>query len=102
MSRLRIFRGEESAVQRTVKSWQDGPAVLSFQALADGHRRRRNDPLHRARALRQNDCCPRCSRASVEPLELADALNGRNNMPIPGSATLVGFHCQGCHWEWPA
>ena len=102
MSRLRVFYGEGNA-SATGLAEPDEPVVFSYTAFA-----RRNqsfcttDPLQRARALRTNDRCPRCERALVEPVELADALRSRNNLPIPGTATLVGFHCMSCHWEWPA
>ncbi len=102
MSRLRIFRGEDAAARRTAKAWHDKPAVLSFQAFAEDHRPNRDNPVTRARVLRKNDCCPRCRRSVVEPLELADGFHSRNQLPIPGSATLVGFHCLSCDWEWPA
>lgn len=58
-------------------------------------------PAQRAYLLRTNDCCPQCQRSLVEPLELQDAIIGRNQRPVPGTSTLIGFHCQSCEWEWP-
>lgn len=115
MSRLKLFCGEDTARRNAVFQAED-PAIFNYQAYADRWRKyrndpldacgslhpSRNDPLDRARSLRSNDRCPHCSRALVQPLELDDAVRSRNNLPIPGTATLVGFHCESCHWEWPA
>ncbi|MDA0834974.1 MAG: hypothetical protein O2955_12900 [Planctomycetota bacterium] len=59
-------------------------------------------PLLRARALHTNRVCPYCRHAAVEPIELNDGTLNRQRQPIPGTATLVGFHCQDCNAEWPA
>jgi hypothetical protein len=115
MSRLKVFCGEETARRNSV-SLADDPPIFNYESYADRWRKYRNDPLDargslrrfgndpldRARSLRCNDRCPHCSRSLVKPLELDDAVRSRNNLPIPGTATLVGFHCEGCHWEWPA
>lgn len=56
----------------------------------------------RARTIRDNAVCPECSKSDVEPLELQDALiSAKNRLPIPGTATIVGFHCNSCGTEWP-
>lgn len=56
----------------------------------------------RARLIRQNGICPECGHPNVEPLELADSLiSARNRLPVPGTATIVGFHCNDCGSEWP-
>lgn len=101
MSRLRLFCGEETGSRNTLCQTEAAPTV-SFQSYANRWRKYRNEPLDRARTLRRNDRCPHCSRATVQPLELADAVRSRNNLPIPGTATLVGFRCECCRWEWPA
>jgi len=101
MSRLKLYFGDETA-RRTAVCQADDPPILNYKSHAGRWQRFRNDPLDRARTLRRNDRCPHCCRALVKPLELADALRSRNNLPIPGTATLVGFHCESCHWEWPA
>jgi hypothetical protein len=57
--------------------------------------------LIRAQLLRDNRSCPCCTHPIVEPIELNDARVNRSGLPIPGTATLVGFHCDGCDHEWP-
>ena len=59
-------------------------------------------PVVRARAIRENSVCPECATADVELLELEDAvISSRSHRPIPGTATIVGFHCCSCGLEWP-
>lgn len=101
MSRLKLFRGDRTACDPSV-SRGDAPGVLSYESHFRRWRDYRNGAASRAKTLRNNDECPHCRRALVEPLELADAVLSRNNLPIPGTATLVGFHCLTCHWEWSA
>jgi hypothetical protein len=60
------------------------------------------EPVRRARMLFQNRCCPVCQYPVVHPLELTDAARNRRGRIIPGTATLVGFHCNGCGHEWRA
>lgn len=60
------------------------------------------EPADRARIIQQNNCCPACALHDIEPLELADALiSPKNRLPVPGTATIVGFHCNDCGTEWP-
>lgn len=59
-------------------------------------------PVDRARLIRENSICPECSRCNVEPLELQDGMvSPKNRLPVPGTATIVGFHCTDCGTEWP-
>jgi len=59
-------------------------------------------PAERAQLIQQNNCCPECSQQNVEPLELADSLiSPKSRQPIPGTSTIVGFHCNECGTEWP-
>lgn len=59
-------------------------------------------PNHRARIIRDNSVCPECSSVDVEPIELQDAvISPKNRLPVPGTATIVGFHCHKCESEWP-
>ena len=60
------------------------------------------DVLIRAQKIRDNRQCIDCGHPIVEPLELNDGCQNRNGMVIPGTATLVGFHCASCDAEWPA
>lgn len=81
----------------------DDPPILSYSAF----RLRRRVPqtenvAGRAHLLHANRHCPYCGHPIVEPLELRDAALNRNRLPIPGTATLVGFHCHDCQAEWPA
>lgn len=77
------------------------PEILSLHSIVD---RFRNlsvmEVLARTRVMYQNKRCRCCHRPTVEPVEQDDALLNRNRMPIPGSATLVGFHCQYCRHQW--
>ena len=56
----------------------------------------------RAKLIHRNSECPQCRKHDIEPLELDDALmSSRNRLPIPGTATIIGFHCNDCGVEWP-
>lgn len=102
MSRLKVFCGDGASSPTAVAS-PDEPLIYNYESYAGRiGRRLLADPVRRARTLRRNDTCPHCRRGGVEPLELDDAIRNRNNLPIPGTSTLVGFHCLNCHREWPA
>ena len=59
-------------------------------------------PVDRARVIHENAVCPECEKCDVEPIELSDAvISPKSRMPIPGTATIVGFHCNDCGTEWP-
>ena len=60
------------------------------------------ETVARARIIRTNSRCPVCRHPVTEPIELNDGFISRNNLPIPGTATLVGFRCESCASEWPA
>jgi hypothetical protein len=63
---------------------------------------RHTPALGRARMIHANSQCSRCSGQDVEPLELDDAVASfRNGQPVPGTATIIGFHCNDCGYEWP-
>ena len=108
MSRLRVYwpadRVEEPASARRDETHsQTDPAILSFvEAVRHRQQVRMPDVATRARSVYYNVNCPCCKRTAVVPLVLNDALRNRNRMPIPGTATLVGFHCNECRYEWPA
>ena len=60
------------------------------------------EPAHRAKLIRDNATCPSCNHQDIEVLELEDAvISSRSRLPIPGTATIVGFHCNDCGVEWP-
>lgn len=80
------------------------PAILKFPRLriAPETREGDNTVLRRARLLHTNRCCPECRSAAVDPIELNDALLNIQLCPIPGTATVVAFHCNRCSHEWTA
>jgi hypothetical protein len=87
------------AVATVDASIDDVPYVLSFPAIAD--RMRSQSIVERARLERHNQRCRHCGRVTVETVELDDALLDRRGMPIPGTATVVGFFCNACRHDWP-
>lgn len=77
------------------------PAVIPFRdRILKLRPTPRTSPLQRARLWQLNQTCPCCRRITVEPIELDDALFDRRNEPIPGSATLTGFACESCGYQW--
>lgn len=83
------------------------PRILSFQdyrSRQTGTSSPETISIVSERARRQlhNQCCPICSRVTVEPIELNNGILGRNGRIIPGTGTLVGFSCNACGHEWPA
>ncbi len=59
-------------------------------------------PVDRARVINENAVCPECEKQDIEPIELSDAIiSPKSRLPIPGTATIVGFHCNDCSTEWP-
>ncbi|MEX0702998.1 MAG: hypothetical protein WD069_12960 [Planctomycetales bacterium] len=103
MSRLSVY-WPDAAERDDVPYGPDGePLILSFCRAALRARRAGTNPaLLRARALHRNRCCPECEHPVVRPLEAEDAFIGRSRLPVPGTATLVGFRCERCEAEWRA
>src|SRR3954469_13894953 len=103
MSRLRLLSSPGYDVEVRTSETGDEPVILSLksyrQLLDDG---KLDHVVERARLVHRNSRCPHCSHPIVDPIELNDGFLNRNRMPVPGTATLVGFHCHGCHREWPA
>ncbi|MCH2201287.1 MAG: hypothetical protein MK102_04915 [Fuerstiella sp.] len=102
---LRLFAPqEESVLTEQDVTDTDRPNILPFRRrskaiLISG---RFTAPSDRARMIRNNCVCPECELTDVEPVELEDAVLSRHNhRPIPGTATIVGFHCNHCGKEWP-
>lgn len=99
MSRLSIFWPEDSNSKVASKEER---MILPFP-------RQRNlrqvsdlpiDVITRARLLYSNRNCHECGYPVVEPIELPDPTLNLTGMAIPGTATLVGFRCCGCQYEW--
>ncbi len=74
-------------------------AVLPYVSPR-GRQSTRMNIIARAQALFSNRTCPHCQYPVVEPIELDDAAFNHAGLPIPGTASLVGFHCTGCDAEW--
>ncbi len=110
--RFRVFRPEGDAVilqfpsrnvgapvaKRTESRSAEGTVALAPIELPPG----REAVLARARALHRNRCCPHCRRGGVIPVDLGDGDDRHSAMPVPGTATLVGFYCSACGAEWSA
>jgi hypothetical protein len=107
---LRVFSPDETEPLRSittsagVASAAEGADILPFATSrrATIFSGRLIPALERARILHHNSECPDCGRPNVQPLELNDALiSPRSRLPVPGTATLIGFHCEDCGCEWP-
>lgn len=79
------------------------PATIPFPRV---HKIReysaQNEVVERAKLVHANRCCQQCGSVAVDSIELNDALLNASLQPIPGSATIVAFRCNGCYHEWPA
>ncbi|MFM7058235.1 MAG: hypothetical protein ACKO2P_15055 [Planctomycetota bacterium] len=107
---LKVFSPDETEPVSSVSaaarssSQAESPDILPFAAsgrttIFSG---RLVPAVERARLLHQNSECPECGRPNVQPLELNDALiSPRSRLPVPGTATIIGFHCEDCECEWP-
>ncbi len=97
MSCLAIYQPQVSDSVET-------PAILKFPRLriAPESGKSGDCVVERARLLHKNRCCPECRCAAVDPIELNDALLNIQLCPIPGTATVVAFHCNRCEHEWAA
>ena len=107
--RLRIFRDEADTFilpfSRTAARAVQAEAVRpngSWGSVSQPFRPANlMDPLTPARVLHKNRCCPNCRRGGVIPVDLGDGDDRNAAMPVPGSATLVGFYCDACGGQWP-
>lgn len=95
--------GLDSAGRDSVGS-EDDADVISFatarRALVLSGRF--TPTLQRARLIHANSECSGCGGHDVEPVELDDAtVSWRNGDVVPGTATIIGFHCNDCGSEWP-
>lgn len=80
---------------------EDTPVILSFMEWAPRLRSRAGSALRRAHTLLQNSRCPECRSPAVLPLHLNDGRTDQDGRLIPGSSSVVGFHCDRCQHEWP-
>ena len=94
MSELRVFWPEDFQLPAPARA-QQAVAVRSVRAAVV-----RPDVVQRARVVRENRICRVCGNSGVLPLVGDDAEVSRNGRPIPGTGTLLGFHCCGCGCEW--
>jgi hypothetical protein len=99
MSALRIVWPLEDVADRDIAG--DQPDVVPFRRVSRTQTRQQ-DVVERARTFYRNRRCATCGYPVVTPIELDDALINKCGQKIPGSATLVGFRCCGCHAEWLA
>jgi hypothetical protein len=103
MSQLKLYDPSHLAPQHGLSSDQCEPVVLSFQLPRQTVQSQRLlDTVARARVLHENRDCPHCGHSVIVPIELRDAILGLGLLPIPGTATLVGFRCDHCVAEWAA
>lgn len=102
--RLSLYSPPETECDdRPSEASGDEPVILSFPRLESRVRGSGTlNLLARSRLIHQNRCCPDCGRASVELIESERLLMNYDQMPIPGTGTLVGFRCGSCGNEWDA
>ncbi len=82
---------------------EDGPVILAFPRIAGRIQpSSQRELLNRARILHENRCCPECGRAAVVPVDAEPVQAYRDQTPVPGSGTLIGFACDSCGHEWQA
>jgi hypothetical protein len=97
---LRVYRGPETSRSESRFPEEDRADVISLARFVDREAASRS-PLSRAKALHANRCCRFCGSSRVDPVTLNDGLRDGSGQYVPGSATLVGFHCEECREEWP-
>ena len=102
MSRLSVYWPDEAD---SAVATMDEPMILPFPNSRLGLRAHSEPPIMdvvtRARLLFENRKCRGCGYPVVEPVELADSAVNHSGLAIPGTATLIGFRCNGCKNEWP-
>lgn len=57
--------------------------------------------LKRSQTITENRKCPACKARSIQTIELHDGIKDVWRYTVPGTASLVGFRCDGCGTEWP-
>lgn len=109
-SRLRLYTGpEDTAGGVATLEAEDRPDVIPFETIVRVLAERAgsagpvtDDPVRLARSLHRNRRCVDCGSPRVAPVSLADGVRDATGQFIPGTATLVGFHCEACGHEWAA
>ena len=81
---------------------EDEPQVLSWRVMRRDGQPSFLEIVNRSRMLHMHRRCNQCGRPTVQPVERDDAVLGKNRLPIPGTSTVVGFHCVYCQSEWSA
>lgn len=81
---------------------EEEPEVLSWRVMRRDGQPSYLEIINRSRMLHMHRRCHQCGRPTVQPLERDDATLGKNRLPVPGTATVVGFHCVYCQSEWTA
>lgn len=109
---LRIYQPAEDSVsedddieaaETAEVSDADAAVLLSFADWVAGPvRSSTSECVDRTRTLAGNLRCPECRRSFVIPLTLNDARLDKAGHVVPGTQSLVGFHCRQCRHEWPA
>lgn len=105
MSELRVYWPEDCHPQGVSSSVIAGALRPSAAGKAVIHQGRKLSGPHltvleRAKLLRDNGRCRVCGHCVTLPLVGEDAELNRSGRPIPGTGTLLGFHCCGCGVEW--
>ncbi|MBL4885985.1 MAG: hypothetical protein JKY95_15810 [Planctomycetaceae bacterium] len=94
MSSIAIYRPSSFVAQ-------EAPSTIPFPRIHKSRTQDTQNPVvDRARMMHANRCCPECGSVAVNPLELNDALLNASSRFIPGTATVVAFHCNGCYHQW--
>ena len=82
--------------------FEDDCEVLSWRFIRRGNQSSFIEAVQRSRLLHRHLRCHECGRPTVHPVDQNDAVLGKNRLPIPGTSTVVGFHCDYCQSEWSA
>jgi hypothetical protein len=99
---LSVYAPDDTGLCDDVGS-DEAPVLLAFPHKATHiARNSQGDLLNRARLIHENRCCPICDRAAVVPVNAEPMLRSRDQMPIPGAGSLVGFACDCCGHQWSA
>lgn len=104
---LSLYPPSVAEGQPEVDDEGDGPVILKFPRVENRIAGRigpgsQRDILERARTLHANRLCVDCGRAAVVPVDAEPSVAFRDSTAVPGSGTLIGFHCDCCGHQWQA